>query len=133
MFRIWMFMFLSTYYYVSTYYLYYNLIRFRYFIYIFTYWLFPYAISWTQIVKILYALYVCICVYIYLNKIKKITYETNQLFCDMIIKVSSNKTNWGINKWRFIINASNIHVHPQIALLLLNVVSFYNLCNNFCR
>ena len=133
MFRIWMFMFLSTYYYVSTYYLYYNLIRFRYFIYIFTYWLFPYAISWTQMSRY----YMHICVYIYLNKIKNIIYETkqniNQLFCDMIIKVSSNKTNWGINKWRFIINTSNIHVHPQIPLVLLNVVSFYNLCNNFCR
>ena len=30
-------------------------------------------------------------------------------------------------KWRFFINASNIH--SQISLILLNVVSFHNLCN----
>ena len=45
------------------------------------------------------------------------------------IKGSSNPKNWGINKRRFFINASNIH--PQISLILLNVVSFYSLCNNF--
>ena len=45
------------------------------------------------------------------------------------IKVSSNPKNRGINKWKFFISASNIH--PQISLILLNVVSFYSLCNNF--
>ena len=29
------------------------------------------------------------------------------------------------------INASNIH--PHISLVLLNAVSFYNICNIFCR
>ena len=37
--------------------------------------------------------------------------------------------NWGINKWRIFINASNRHL--KISLILLNVVSFYNLCNFF--
>ena len=45
------------------------------------------------------------------------------------IKVSSNPKDWGINKWRYFINTSNIH--PQISLILLNVVSFYNICNFF--
>ena len=44
-------------------------------------------------------------------------------------KVSSNPQNWGMNKWNFFINASNIH--PQISLILLKVVSFYNLRNIF--
>ena len=44
-------------------------------------------------------------------------------------KVSSNPKNWGINKWKFFINASKIH--PQISLILLKVVSFYNLRNIF--
>ena len=46
-------------------------------------------------------------------------------------KVSSNPKNWCIHIWRFFINASNIH--PQIYLILLNVVSFYNLCNIVSR
>ena len=41
------------------------------------------------------------------------------------IKVSSDPKNGGINKWRFFIDASNIH--PQISLILLNAVSSYNL------
>ena len=43
-----------------------------------------------------------------------------------IFKVSSNPKIGGINKWRFFINASN--KHPQFSLILLNIVSFYNLC-----
>ena len=44
----------------------------------------------------------------------------NDLICSTF-KVSSNLKNWGINKLRFFINASNIH--PQISLILLNIVS----------
>ena len=44
-------------------------------------------------------------------------------------KVSSNPKNWDINKWRFFIKSSNIH--PQISLILLNVVPFLNICNFF--
>ena len=48
-------------------------------------------------------------------------------------RVSSNTKSWVLNKWRFFINSSNIH--HQISLILLNVhvVTFYNLCNIFCR
>ena len=47
-----------------------------------------------------------------------------------ILRVSSNK-NWGINKWRLFIKASNIH--HQISLILLNSFYSYNLCNNFLQ
>ena len=49
---------------------------------------------------------------------------------DLDFKVSSNPKSWGINKW-FFISASNIN--PQISLILLNVVSLYNLYIIFRR
>ena len=51
------------------------------------------------------------------------------LFCQVLYKVSSNPKSGSINKWRFFISAFNIH--PQISLILLNVVFFYNLYKNF--
>ena len=65
----------------------------------------------------------------FLLKVKMKYFIPDLLFCHVLFKVSSKPKSWSINKWWFFISAFNIH--PQIFLILLNVLSFYNLYKNF--
>ena len=58
-------------------------------------------------------------------------HPTNCPYSSIHLRFRQTQKNWGIKKWKLFINASN--THPQISLLLLNVVSFYDLFNMFCR
>ena len=52
--------------------------------------------------------------------------------CHTCTKVSSNQKTLRYKQME-IFHQCFQYIHPQISLILLNVVSFYNLCNFFCR